>query len=420
MRYLFCVVYFFVNLQVVRNRESKNHIKVENMKRIFALMCVCVCLTSITGLGANVMTGDRICFLHPYKIVDGANGVKQAEPCDPLNIGGWVVTLVNNGQDGYMTIEGGLIDDVALPIKVNGSVVTLEATNEPFASVSGSKTSGSSAYSVRVDSTLNYYLVNEAWALGQGNLADVQGSILADGSIEIADGFAYYFENVKTTTITINGQSRVTTDTQRWVSMIYRDTKLVAPNGKHEYTDVETGETIVTGVFIRQSGETVYVMNLYGYGYGESYMELHSDGTVDYPGQPLLDVDNALNPAGDWYNTDGSSMGNQGNVTPAAITWGLTVPSDNAGAVAAGWRDNRLYFTDGSSFVVPGGGIRGDVNQDGNVSIADVTALIDLLLAGNEITDDIKAVADCNQDGSVSIADVTALIDYLLGGSWSN
>ena len=93
----------------------------------------------------------------------------------------------------------------------------------------------------------------------------------------------------------------------------------------HEYTDVETGETIVTDVFIRQSGETVYVMNLYGYGYGESYMELHSDGTVDYPGQPLLDVDNALNPAGDWYNTDGSSMGNQGNVTPAAITWGLTV-----------------------------------------------------------------------------------------------
>ena len=206
------------------------------MKRIFALMCVCVCLTSITGLGANVMTGDRICFLHPYKIVDGANGVKQAEPCDPLNIGGWVVTLVNNGQDGYMTIEGGLIDDVALPIKVNGNVVTLEATNEPFASISGSKTSGSSAYSVRVDSTLNYYLVNEAWALSQSNLADVQGSILADGSIEIADGFAYYFENVKTTTITINGQSRVTTDTQRWVSMIYRDTKLVAPNGKHEYT----------------------------------------------------------------------------------------------------------------------------------------------------------------------------------------
>jgi hypothetical protein len=138
-------------------------------------------------------------------------------------------------------------------------------------------------------------------------------------------------------------------------------------------------------------------MNLYGYGYGESYMELHSDGTVDYPGQPLLDVDNALNPAGDWYNTDGSSMGNQGNVTPAAITWGLTVPGNNAGAVAAGWRDNRLYFTDGSSFVVPGGGIRGDVNQDGNVSIADVTALIDLLLAGNEIADDIKAVREATR-----------------------
>ena len=59
--------------------------------------------------------------------------------------------------------------------------------------------------------------------------------------------------------------------------------------------------------------------------------------------------------------------------------------------------------------------IRGDVNGDGSVSIADVTALIDLLLGSGTIS---NPAADCNQDGSVSIADVTALIDYLLTGSW--
>lgn len=58
----------------------------------------------------------------------------------------------------------------------------------------------------------------------------------------------------------------------------------------------------------------------------------------------------------------------------------------------------------------------GDVNGDGEVSVGDVTALIDILLSGNEDLTDITA-ADMNGDSDVSIADVTALIDYLLSGS---
>ena len=61
---------------------------------------------------------------------------------------------------------------------------------------------------------------------------------------------------------------------------------------------------------------------------------------------------------------------------------------------------------------------RGDVNGDGSVSIADVTALIDYLLSGNASGVNLTA-ADCNQDNGVSIADVTALIDYLLRGGWN-
>jgi len=55
--------------------------------------------------------------------------------------------------------------------------------------------------------------------------------------------------------------------------------------------------------------------------------------------------------------------------------------------------------------------LRGDVDRDGKVNIADVSCLIGDLLKGT-------ASADVDQDGKVSMADVTSLIDYLLKGSW--
>ena len=56
----------------------------------------------------------------------------------------------------------------------------------------------------------------------------------------------------------------------------------------------------------------------------------------------------------------------------------------------------------------------GDVDGDGSISIADVAALVDQLIAG-EI--DRAAYCDVNLDGNVTIADVTALIDLLLGNN---
>lgn len=55
----------------------------------------------------------------------------------------------------------------------------------------------------------------------------------------------------------------------------------------------------------------------------------------------------------------------------------------------------------------------GDVDGDGVVNIADVTALIDILLSGGTA----PANADVDDDGIVNIADVTALIDMLLSGN---
>ncbi len=59
---------------------------------------------------------------------------------------------------------------------------------------------------------------------------------------------------------------------------------------------------------------------------------------------------------------------------------------------------------------------RGDVDHSGDVTIADVTALIDILLSNSEA----PVEADCDLDSTVSIADVTALIDRLLSGQWAD
>jgi hypothetical protein len=55
---------------------------------------------------------------------------------------------------------------------------------------------------------------------------------------------------------------------------------------------------------------------------------------------------------------------------------------------------------------------RGDVNGDNEVNIADVCALIDIVLGG----DGNNAAADVNGDNAVNIADVTTLIDMILNG----
>ena len=57
--------------------------------------------------------------------------------------------------------------------------------------------------------------------------------------------------------------------------------------------------------------------------------------------------------------------------------------------------------------------IRGDVNKDGSVTIADVTMLVNIILGKQ--TDYESAVADVNKDGSITKADVTTLVNIILG-----
>ena len=57
---------------------------------------------------------------------------------------------------------------------------------------------------------------------------------------------------------------------------------------------------------------------------------------------------------------------------------------------------------------------QGDVNGDGEVSVADVTVLVGILQEAEAVPDDWMHRADVNGDGEVSIADVTTLVSLLL------
>ena len=64
--------------------------------------------------------------------------------------------------------------------------------------------------------------------------------------------------------------------------------------------------------------------------------------------------------------------------------------------------------------VTAAGTATGDVNDDGNVTISDISTLIDYLLENNPQPFNL-ANADVNGSGNITIGDVTALIDILLG-----
>ena len=87
----------------------------------------------------------------------------------------------------------------------------------------------------------------------------------------------------------------------------------------------------------------------------------------------------------------------------------LTIPAGAIIIYTLGEQVHELNF----HYTIGGGTgpIPGDVDGDGSVNIADVTALIDILLNA------IDVPADVDGDGAVNIGDVTALIDMLLNGN---
>ncbi len=110
------------------------------------------------------------------------------------------------------------------------------------------------------------------------------------------------------------------------------------------------------------------------------------------------------------YSTDNGTTWNE-YVGTIEVGEGTTTIS--AKAIKAGLWNNSEVTTAEYVVEIPVTVVLGDVNEDGDVNIADVTKLIDYLL-DNSATPFNRNNADVKQDGNIDIADVTSLIDMLL------
>ena len=108
--------------------------------------------------------------------------------------------------------------------------------------------------------------------------------------------------------------------------------------------------------------------------------------------------------------------------TPASVSRTNTV--NMSLTVPAGVATARLRFASWNADVNSNGAVRqiaitdgseafdGDVNLDGEVSIADVNAVIDVILSGTADAA-LRSRADVDRDGEVTVADINAVVDII-------
>ncbi len=104
--------------------------------------------------------------------------------------------------------------------------------------------------------------------------------------------------------------------------------------------------------------------------------------------QTMINAQRGLGASG---NTDGSNVDGRKQL----------------GATSGGTDGRFMYWQVSSAALI------GDVNSDGGITIADVTALVNIILGKS--SDYNEAVADVNGDEHITIADVTALVNIILG-----
>ena len=115
-----------------------------------------------------------------------------------------------------------------------------------------------------------------------------------------------------------------------------------------------------------------------------------------------------------FYNADGLVLYNQFGIE-FTLEEGKTY--DVVGTVTVYNELPQLYIISVTEAEEVPSFIRGDVDNDEIVGIADVTGLIDYILTGSAEGINLQA-ADVDMDQEVGIADVTALIDFILTGNW--
>ena len=106
-------------------------------------------------------------------------------------------------------------------------------------------------------------------------------------------------------------------------------------------------------------------------------------------------------------------------VIPLPASWTAVTVIQGDKKIDAEVKNGNVYFNavpNGGDIVLMSG-VKGDVNADGVVDVADIAAVIDVMAGkGNSVT---KAAADVNGDNNVDVADIAAVIDVMAGKSRS-
>ena len=221
---------------------------------------------------------------------------------------------------------------------------------------------------------------------------------------------------------------------------VTRDAFFIYPNSELTGLNYAAADTYldVTEKYARAgaaSFDKVYVLgniNSTGWAPNNGYEMTTTNGekytaTIDfvdpYGGYSYFSFSTALGET--WDDIASDRMGATTNnflINQARLGTELSViQGTNAFRIPVGKYNLTLYLSRGvlvvDKWTEPITVVRGDVNADGFINIADVTDLINALLSGNNALINVDN-ADCEQDGRLNIADVTTLINYLLIGSW--
>ena len=107
--------------------------------------------------------------------------------------------------------------------------------------------------------------------------------------------------------------------------------------------------------------------------------------------------------------------GNSGDVAYILIKATDAFPSSGTislkNTIAAEANASRHVLADCVAKACKQNTLKGDVNGDGEVNIADINAVIDMILSGSS-----NMNGDVNGDAEINIADINAIIDIILGG----
>ena len=123
------------------------------------------------------------------------------------------------------------------------------------------------------------------------------------------------------------------------------------------------------------------------------------------------------------YSTRNSALAGQaGEIFSVTLTASSSIPTGTYqgrfhNLVFANTDRQEVNPLDSTFEIEVGTSLNGDVNGDGQITIADVTALVNIILGKDNAEPHLydHEAADVNGDGTVTIADVTALVNRILG-----